>query len=121
MNDYILVSFAFGIGAGYQIMGVIKKLKIQFPTLPPKRVVSTFFYNEWDSLITSSLGYMAIMMALYIKQFNGFHGPKWFEYFGMYVTACILGYAGQRLAYKYLGTAEQALEKKADALAKKWE
>ena len=41
--------------------------------------------------------------------------PQWWDKYLMdYALALILGYAGQRLAYKYLGTAEKVLSEKAE-------
>ena len=41
---------------------------------------------------------------------------EWLEDWGMYIFALVIGYSGQRIAYKYLGAAEQILEKKVDGL-----
>ena len=88
--------------------------KKNFPTLVFSSIWGTFLKEEWDSLMISGLILITLNVFLYIKFYNGWIFPDWLENWGMYLFTLIMGYAGQRLAYKYLGTAEKALERRID-------
>lgn len=114
--DYILTTILIVLGVGFHIMQKIRTLRLKFPEFVPKRILGTFFMEEWDSLIVSFICWIVFELAIYITIRNGVQIPAWFDNWGMYVLALVWGYAGQRIAYKYLGTAEEVLNKKADQL-----
>ncbi len=114
--DFLLTSLLLLIGIGYHIMQVIKRLRKKYPAMPPADIWAMFKNEEWDSLIVSFLGWVVYELGLFIAIYNGHKLPTWFDVWGMYVIAIAWGYCGQRLAYKYLGTAEQKLEKLNDQI-----
>lgn len=114
--DYILTSILMLVGILFHVMQKVRQLKIQFPELAPHRVWKTFFGEEWDSLIVSFLVWLVYELWLYISIKNGFRLPNWYDMYGMYGLALVLGYCGQRVAYRYLGTAEKVLQKRADVI-----
>jgi hypothetical protein len=117
--DYLLTTVLLVIGVLFHIMQKIKALRAAFPKIRFKEIWGTFFSEEWDSLIVSLLVLFCYELALFICNYNEVKLPYWLDYWGMYALALVLGYAGQRLAYKYLGTAEEVLEKNADQLINK--
>lgn len=117
--DYILTSILMLVGILFHVMQKVRQLKIQFPELAPVRVWKTFFSEEWDSLIVSFLVWLVYELWLYISVINGFRLPNWYDMYGMYGLALVLGYCGQRVAYRYLGTAEKVLQKRADVIEEK--
>lgn len=116
--DYILTSILIILGVGFHVMQKIRILRTKFPEFSPKKIIATFFTEEWDSLIVSFLVWLVYELGIFIPTYNGVKFPFWWEMIGVYVAALVLGYCGQRVAYKYLGTAEEVLEKKADDLKK---
>lgn len=114
--DYFLTTILFLLGVAFHVMGKVKDLKVKFPDLHRSMIWKTFFEQEWDSLVVSGLVLIATEMALFISVYNEVKLPAWVDMWGMYVISVVAGYAGQRIAYVYLGTAEDFLRKKADQL-----
>lgn len=112
MTDYILISVAMILGVGYHVMQKIATLRVKFPTMRPGDVFNTFFVEEWNTLIVSGLVWATGLFVLYVIRTNEVKLPDWVENWGMYAIAAVIAYSGQRLAYKILGTAEQALSDK---------
>lgn len=114
--DYKLTILLMIIGIMYHVMGEIKKLRKKFPILGFKQVWSTFFGQEWDSLMVSGLGVIVFELLLYAVRYNHVVLPLWIDSIGLYALAALWGYAGQRLAYKILNTSETVLEKKVEQI-----
>lgn len=107
------------LGIGYHIMQSVRRLRKRFPNLGMGDIFSTFFKEEWDSLFVSVLVLISYQMFIFIVRYNGIPMPAWWDkYLCAYWLALVLGYAGQRLAYKYLSTAEKVLEQKSDEINK---
>ncbi len=113
---YILTILVFICGVGYHVMQVVKKLRKDHPVFGFREIFKTFFQQEWDSLISSALLLSTILLALFIMQMTHVKLPSWYVNGGHYVIVLVLGYAGQRIAYSFLGTAASELEKKAELL-----
>lgn len=112
---YLLTTVVFILGVLLHVMIKITGYKKTFPTLSFGAIWGTFFKEEWDSLIVSGILLMVVEVAIFIINYVGVVVPEWMEW-GIYVIAMLLGYQGQRLAYKFLNTAVDALEKKAEAI-----
>lgn len=114
---YLLTIALFLLGVGYHVMQVVMKLRRQFPQFGFREIFGTFFKQEWDSLIRSFLVLSTYELGLFIIGMTGARMPMWWEkYLVVYALALVLGYAGQRIAYKYLGTAAGVLEKKSELI-----
>jgi hypothetical protein len=116
--DYIFISLLMGLGVWFHIMQRVSSVRKRYAKLKFKDVWATFLDEEWDSLFVSALVCFSCVLALKIIRYNEVVMPDWFENWGMYVLVLVLGYAGQRLAYKYLGTAEKVLAEKANTMYK---
>lgn len=112
MNIYIICAIAYFGGQMLSAMEKVSGLRTKYPQLSPGTIVSTYLRQEWNTIIVSFVIMGLCQLSLYIALSNGRPGPGWFWLWGVYVLALILGYAGQRLVYKYMKTTEQALEKK---------
>ncbi len=117
--DYIFITALFVLCAMLHIGRTISKLKKDFPMFNFRQVIGTFFSQNWDTLIGSATVLGIYELVIFILLYNGIVFPYWFDMFGMYALAGVLGYQGQRLFYKWLDTAVDALEKKADQLKDK--
>lgn len=115
---YLLTTLPFLLGVGWHIMQIVMKLRKKFPQFGFRMIFVTFFQQEWDSLIRSGLMWATLMMWIFISRTTHIHLPPWYDKWGVYVIALLAGYAGQRLAYRYLSTAEEVLERKADLISK---
>jgi len=116
----------------FQIAGVIvhvtqkiKEFDIKYPEKTRKEIRGLFYENEWSSLgISASFLLVHLLIhgaADYYKWFGDF---QYIQLFGwnLPVTlvslglAFMVGYAGQRWIYKYLGNLESVLDKGADKI-----
>lgn len=97
----------------------IRQLRIKFPDFHFRVVWNTFFDQEWDSLICSIFVIVTYTLAMFILRENKFIFWAWFNLYGQFGLAIVLGYAGQAIAYKYLNTASDKLIQKADELKDK--
>jgi hypothetical protein len=113
---YLLTCGLFILGVCFHVMQKIGSLRIKFPELDAVTVFNTFFKQEWDSLLVSALVLACIEVFIFLTRTNQYTLPSWFAQWGIYGFSLVMGYAGQRLAYKYLQTAESVLEKKVDNL-----
>lgn len=118
MIDYFLITALYLIGVGFHVMLKIMALRKCFPQLKFAEVWNTFFLQEWDSLLVSGLVLSVCIIALFIVHQNMVTLPAWLDDWGMYFIPIVLGYSGQRIAYKYLATAEGVLERKVENLNK---
>lgn len=118
---YILTTVLMLVGILFHVMQKIRQLRIKFPELAPNRVLKTFFGEEWDSLIVSFLVWLVYVLWIYISIRNNYKLPTWYDMYGIYGLALVLGYCGQRVAYRYLGTAEKVLQKRVDIMEQETE
>jgi len=110
---YFLTILSLFIGVMFHVMVKIMGYKKQFPTLGFVTIWKTFFKEEWDSLIVSGLVMSVTELAVFIINYQQIDIPDWLQW-GIFPIALVMGYQGQRIAYKFLNTASDALEKKAE-------
>ena len=118
---YILTTILMLIGVLFHVMQKVRQLRVKFPELSPARVWKTFFGEEWDSLIVSFLVWLVYELWIYLSILHHYKLPAWYSMYGIWGLALVLGYCGQRVAYRYLGTAEKVLQKRADIIEQKIE
>jgi hypothetical protein len=122
--EYVMILILQLIGIGFHVAQKVNALDKQHPEKTIKEIYGLFFENEWSSLSISALVLVADLMFHFIVGFyfpqlkeRSFHIPYLEVTLPFLATsfmaAFVLGYAGQRLAYKYLGKAEQYLSDKA--------
>lgn len=114
--DYIITSLLLVLGVCFFVMQKVSALKRKYSEIGFTKIWGLFFSEEWDSLMVSTLVLIVWNIFLTVCEMNQIKFPVWFDYYGIYALALVLGYAGQRLAYKYLTTIEGILEKKAEQL-----
>lgn len=115
---YILTTILSFLGICFHVMQKIRALRTSYPQFGVKKIFGTFFTEEWDTLGVSFLCWIVLELAIYITLLNKVKIPAWVMNWGVFLLALVWGYCGQRIAYKYLGTAEDVLEKKAEDLEK---
>ena len=123
--EYIIIFTLQLLGIAFHVVQKVNALDKQYPEKSIKEIYSLFFENEWSSLSVSALvlfgdlffhfiidSYFPAVreMAITVPVIN-LTMPYLAVYF---IVAFVLGYGGQRLAYKYLGKAEQYLSYKAN-------
>jgi hypothetical protein len=112
---YFLTTICILLGVFFHAMVKVMGYKKQFQTLPFKSIWSTFFKEEWDSLL-GSVGILGLVeLAIFIINYQSIAIPDWLQW-GIYPISLLMGYQGQRILYKYLNTASDALEKKAETI-----
>jgi len=123
--DYLFI-FGFQLfGVAFHVGQVILNLDKEHTDKPMRGIIALFFSNEWASMSVSAV---IILFHLFVEAFFDYYGFGFVKdsftfpftsvqvpfIFVSGVVALVFGYGGQRLAYKYLGKAEQYLSSKAD-------
>lgn len=110
--DYFLIVLLQLLGISFHVMQKVISLGDKFPEYSPKAIFKVFFAEDWDTLIVSGLVLISNVVLHYVLiyiNYNPFTEGWWVAApFGL---AFVLGYAGQRLIYKFFGTAEKVLNK----------
>lgn len=114
MTDAIITSALLILGVAYFVMSQVGKLKKKYNSLGRAEIFAAFFKSDWDSLIVSMLVLFTWNIFLFICYKNEIVFHPWFDEWGMYAISLVLGWGGQRLAYKALTTVEAVLDKKID-------
>lgn len=107
------------LGIGLHVMQKIVKLGNDYPDKSRQEIKDAFFKEDWDTLSISAiilvLNVVAhIIVVVYAPEIAA--AKYWNIPFNLwsFFIALVLGYAGQRIIYKLLGTAENFLNKKVD-------
>lgn len=102
------------LGIGFQVMEKISKLRQKHIEASPQKIIKTFFWEDWNTVIVSCMCLALTTFLMYFGIAEMLRIPAaWADifYFSLFVLG---GYGGQRLVYKFLGTAESKLSKKLD-------
>lgn len=115
--EYILITAFQIIGIGFQVLFKVIELDKKFQDDSMWQVTVEFWKSDKFTLILSGLIIFAnLVVHFVVHEYTDFENsiPNYALYnFGI---ALVLGYAGQRIVYKYLGKAESVLTSKADKL-----
>lgn len=123
--EYIIIFTLQLLGIAFHVVQKVNTLDKQYPEKSIKEIYSLFFENEWSSLSVSALVLFADLFFHFIID-SYFPAVREMSitvplinltmpYLAVsFIVAFVLGYGGQRLAYKYLGKAEQYLSDKAN-------
>lgn len=111
--EYLLIFILQLLGIGFHVMQKIISIGSEFPEKSRSQVFSAFLYEDWDTLLVSWLVLITHLVAHYVVLNYTALSTSLEQYsFWSFGLALLLGYAGQRLIYKYLGSAEDFLNKK---------
>lgn len=116
LDTYYYAVFIGGIiGVVLHIGTKVEGLKNKFPNLTKGQILGTFFAEEWNVLIISAVVNISCLISV---QLGAIHYFGWDQYqFGPLVAFVLMigvGYFGQRVVYRVLGTTEKILNKKID-------
>lgn len=105
--DFILIVGLQIIGVGFHVGQKIRDLRVKFPNKKIPEVFGVFWQQDWNTLLGSALVLAFDMMVHFIimEYLPAIAAHEYFEVISFGV-AFVLGYAGQRIIYKHLGTAE---------------
>lgn len=112
--EFILIVVLQAIGIGLHVMQKIIGLDNKFPEMTRQEIIDTFFENDIFTLYVSAL---VLCLNLVVHLIVHVYSPSLIESIPYYLlwsfgVAFVLGYAGQRLVYKFLGAAESVINKK---------
>jgi hypothetical protein len=110
---YLLILILQTIGVGFHVMQKVISIGTSNPEKHKNEILGIFFQEDWDTLLVSLLILALDEVAHYVITHYAvsLSAYQYFDLISMGV-ALILGYAGQNLIYKWLGTAESFLDKK---------
>lgn len=117
--EYLLIIALQLLGIGFHVMQKVISLGATYPQDGPAVVFKAFFKEDWDTLGVSGLVLLLNLVVHYIlnRYAPGLSTVPNYDLYNFGV-ALVLGYAGQRVVYKYLGTAEKLLDRKSDNINK---
>ena len=107
--EYVLIGILYVMGVGFNISQKLSVLQKKFPSFSRKEIVQTFKKEEWNTMIVSFLGLITVQALWFAGHYENVTLPLWLHGFAVYPAAMVVGYAIQRIIYKYLGTSESAL------------
>jgi hypothetical protein len=116
--EYLLIFVLQLLGIGFHVMQKIIKLGDTHPQMKRREIINVFLDEDWDTLIVSALVLCVNLITHYIIDKYTPQLRESLNYYVLYAfaIALVLGYSGQRLAYKWLGSAEKVLDKKSEQL-----
>ncbi len=115
--DYLFILAFQLLGMWFHVAQRIMQIKPKYPDHHWNGIIIVFWKEDWNTMAISG-GVVSLQLLIHLAL--AFYKPQWIsgENFMIYSlgVALILGYAGQRIIYKYLGTAEIALAKKGEQI-----
>lgn len=111
--EYWLIGILQLLGVGFHVMQKVSTLGNNFPQKTRNEIISIFFQEDWDTLCISGL-ILATCEVLHYVIHNYAQNVAQMQYFELtwFGVALVLGYSGQNLIYKWLGSAQTFLDKK---------
>jgi hypothetical protein len=111
--EYVLIFIFEILGISLNVMQNVIKIGDNHPTMNKKDIFAEIWNQDWDTLIVSLIIIVINLFVHYVLYYIDAPVIK-IEYYFLYsvVIALLVGYSGQRLAYKLLGSAEKAIDKK---------
>jgi len=111
--DYVIILILQLLGIAFHVMQKVISIGDKYDDKTPASVFRVFISEDWDTLIVSALVVILNIVAHYIL--INYAPPLAFvawEYFMLssFGAALFLGYAGQRVIYKYFGTTEKFID-----------
>ena len=112
--EYLLIIILQLIGIAAHAFQKIAIIRKNHPEKHFNLIVQSFWFEDWNTLAFSVVVGLPLDLVGHYIVLN--YGPDWIikgEYYELssFGLALLIGYAGQRLIYKYLGTAENYLDK----------
>lgn len=103
-------------GSVLQVMGKVANLRKKYPTESPASIYKIFRSEEWDVAIVSACVDAMAFVSFYLGGYEWLEKKTKGNFTELAAMLCmvVIAYAGQRLVYKYLGTAEAVLSEKAN-------
>lgn len=111
--EYALVLALEVIGIALHVMQKVAAFDKAYPEKNMNQIFKVFWEEDWNTVFISII---ILCLNLIVHFVINEYAPALTQvpYYLLYAFggALLLGYAGQRLVYKYLGTAEKFLDKK---------
>lgn len=121
--DYVLIIIFQVLGFGFKCGQQITLLRKKYPQKSPKEVNNAFWFEDWNTFIMSGVVLGTDLATHYVISKLGIDWSQTFTLLGVLLTweavylvfsvgiAIVLGYKGQDLIYKWLGSAADRLDK----------
>lgn len=113
--EYFLIIILQLLGVGFHVVQQVSDIDNRHPEVNRSEVFAIFFKNDWDTLMGSALVLALHVVTHYIIENYAPEVRSMKNYilysFGL---ALVMGYGGQKIVYKYLGSAEKFLDDKID-------
>ncbi len=119
MIEYILITVIYLIGAGFDAMSKVNKVRVKYPDAGFKMVWGTYFKEEWNTLMVTALGLILVLLFWFFAHYRNIPLPAWINDWGYFALQLLCGYALHRLIFISLGTFESVVAKKIQGIKDK--
>lgn len=121
--EFVVIIVLQLLGIGFHVMQKVLIYDQQYPKLKMPEIFKVFWDEDWGSLLVSALVFFLNLVAHGVIHiwFSDVTHMVWLHvpYLAWsFILALVLGYAGQRIAYKFLGKAADRLDQLADTIEK---
>lgn len=115
--EYFLVVILQLLGIGFHVGQKVLEIDSRSPNDTLEEVFSIFLREDKITLLISGLVLCLNVVGIVITEYYT-DLEETYKYFHLtsFAVALVMGYAGQRVIYKYLGKAEDIINKKVDDL-----
>ena len=115
--EYFLIFILQAIGIGLSVLQKVKSIDDKYPDFTKSQIWGVFWDEDWTTLLGSGLVLTLNLVTHFIVQTYAPHFEEITIMGVPYIIAAlgialVLGWGGQRLIYKWLGSAEKVLDKK---------
>ena len=116
--EYLLILILQLLGISFHVMQKVISIGDKYPKETPRTIFKYFWLEDWDTLAVSGLFLILNIIGHYIVfvRLEMVLHSEWYWQVSPYFFSLVGGYAGQRLIYKFFGSAEKFLEKKGDEI-----
>lgn len=111
---YLAMLFGGALGVTFHVLAQVQKLRKKFPKHKAKEILGIFFDEEWNVLFVSAAVNTTCIIAEKFGASTYLGVPVDSKELTLFVSMLVIGYAGQRLVYKWLGSTEKVLTQQID-------
>lgn len=114
--EYLIITALQLLGISFHVMQKVIKIGDDHPEMKQREIFGIFFKEDWDTLTVSGLIIVADLLVHYIIDSYTPEFRAGINFYILYAfgAAFMLGYLGQRMVYKWLGSAEKFIDKKVE-------
>lgn len=110
--EFILIFILQFIGIRLHVLQKLTALGDKYPDKTKEDIKAIFDKEDWDTLqVSYTVLALTLVAHLIILVYAPWLRENTWYHLGSFALSLVIGYAGQRMIYKYLGSAEKFIDK----------